>query len=340
MTGQHLPAFDLVPMWEQLPDRYGHRDVTGVAVDSRSRVYLFTRFNSQVLVYEPDGTFVTAWGHDLFHTAHGLTIGPDDRVYCVDAGDHSIRVFSTDGAPIMTIGVPGEASDTGYNWSPGKPVDVHPVECVLHGGGPFNRCTNLAVAPTGELFVSDGYGNCRVHRFTRDGELIASWGEVGTGPGQFHLPHGILVDREGRVLVADRENDRIQLFDYDGEFLDQWTDVQRPCDMALDAEGRVYVAELWRPKGKKSFVHGTTKVDQPGRVSILSPAGSVLTRWTADPEDRAAPGSFIAPHAVAVDSQGSVYVAEVTYSFAIAPGWVSPEAGDHQIQKFRRIDAA
>lgn len=335
-----VPQFTLVPDWERLPPSLAHRDVTGVAVDSRDRVYLFTRFDNQVLVYEPDGRFVRAWGHGVFHTAHGLTIGPDDRVYCVDAGDHSIRVFTLDGDPLMTIGVPGEASDTGYDWAPGKPFDVHPCECVLHGAGPFNRCTNLAVAPTGELFVSDGYGNCRVHRYSADGELIASWGEVGTGPGEFHLPHGILVDREGRVLVADRENDRIQLFDYDGRYLEQWTDIRRPCDMAIDAEGRIYVAELWRPRGKKSFVHGTAAVDQPGRVSILSPDGTPLARWTADPADRAAPGSFVAPHAITVDSQGAVYVAEVTYSFAIAPGWLPAASGGHQIQKFRRAHPA
>jgi hypothetical protein len=335
----NLPDFDLVGEWEQLPPGYPHRDVTAVAVDSHDHVYLFTRFDSRVLVYEPDGRFIRAWGHDIFHTAHGLTIGPDDRVFCVDAGDHSVRVFTLEGEPLMTIGIPGVESDTGYDWAPGKPVDVHPVECVLHGAGPFNRCTNLAVAPTGELFVSDGYGNCRVHRFSAQGDLIASWGEVGSGPGEFRLPHGILVDHQGRVLVADRENDRIQLFDYDGNFLDQWTDIQRPCDMAIDAEGRIYVAELWRPKGKKSFVHGVAETDQPGRVSILSPDGRPLARWTGRPDDRAAPGSFVAPHGITVDSRGAVYVAEVVYSFAVAPGWLPPEAGDHQIQKFRRRQA-
>lgn len=335
----NAPSVELVPDWEQRPARHHHRDVTGVAVDSQDRVYLLTRFDSQVLVYDADGRFLHAWGHDIFHTAHGLTIGPDDRVYCVDAGDHSVRVFTLEGAPLLTIGVPGVASDTGYDWMPGRAVDVHPVECVCHGAGPFNRCTNLAVAPGGDLFVADGYGNCRVHRFSPDGRLLHSWGEVGTGPGQFHLPHGILVDRAGRVLVADRENDRIQLFDQDGTYLDQWTDVRRPCDMAIDAEGRVYVAELWRPAGKRSFVHGTAAVDQPGRVSVLAADGTPIARWTGDPQHRAAPGSFVAPHAIAIDSRGSVYVAEVTFSFAIKPGWLPPKAGDHQIQKFRRIAA-
>jgi DNA-binding beta-propeller fold protein YncE len=179
-----------------------------------------------------------------------------------------------------------------------------------------------------------------VHRFTADGELLHSWGEPGSGPGQFRLPHGIRIASDGRVLVADRENDRIQAFDPDGRYIEQWTDVQRPCDLAIDRNGLVYVAELWRPRGKKSFVHGVAAEDQPGRVSVLDPRGRPLARWGASSGPRHAPGNFIAPHAIALDSRGDVYVAEVTYSFGIRPGWVSPEHGAHQIQKFiRREDA-
>jgi len=328
------PVFDVNADWERIPAGISHRDVTGVAVDSMDRVYLFTRYPHRVLVYDRDGHYLGRWGDDIFSMAHGLTIGPDDRVYCVDNGDHSIRVFTLDGEPIMTLGVPGQASDTGYD--PKPPYDVHACECIRYPGGPFNRCTNLAVAPNGELYVADGYGNCRVHRFTADGELIQSWGEIGTGPGEFHLPHGIGCDAEGRVLVCDRENDRIQIFSPDGEFLDQWTDVQRPCDLAIDADGLVYVAELWRPKGKKSFVHGEMLEDKPGRVTVLDRDGRVLDRWGGSSENRQAPGNFIAPHAITVDSRGDVYVAEVTFSFALHPGWIDEAHAGHQIQKFTR----
>lgn len=333
-AAETIPAFDVAADWERLPTGVSHRDVTGVAVDSQDRVYLFVRFPHRVLVYERDGTFVRSWGDDIFKMAHGLTIGPDDRVYCVDNGDHSIRVFTLEGAPIMTLGVPGQASDTGYD--PKPPYEVHACECIAYPGGPFNRCCNLAVAPSGELYVADGYGNCRVHRFSADGELIQSWGEIGTGPGEFHLPHGIGCDAAGRVLVCDRENDRIQVFSPDGVFLDQWTDVQRPCDLAIDRDGLIYVAELWRPKGKKSFVHGEMLEDHPGRVTVLSPDGQVLDRWGGSPEFHHTPGNFIAPHGITVDSRGDVYVAEVPYSFAIRPGWIPAEQGDHQIQKFVR----
>lgn len=328
------PAFDVDADWERIPAGIGHRDVTGVAVDSQDRVYLFTRYPHRVLVYDRDGNYLRHWGDDIFSMAHGLTIGPDDRVYCVDNGDHSIRVFTLEGEPIMTMGVPGQASDTGYD--PKPPYEVHACECIRYPGGPFNRCTNLAVAPSGELYVADGYGNCRVHRFSADGTLIQSWGEIGTGPGEFHLPHGIGCDAEGRVLVCDRENDRIQIFSPDGDYLDQWTDIQRPCDLAIDADGLVYVAELWRPKGKKSFVHGEMLEDKPGRVTVLDRNGAVLDRWGGSSEHRHTPGNFIAPHAITVDSRGDVYVAEVPYSFALRPGWIDEAHAGHQLQKFTR----
>lgn len=334
LTAATAPAFDAVADWERLPAGVSHRDVTGVAVDSHDRVYLFTRYPHRILVCDPDGGFLRAWGDDVFTMAHGLTIGPDDRVYCVDNGDHSIRVFTLAGEALMTLGVPGRASDTGYD--PRPPYEVHACECIRHPGGPFNRCTNLAVAPSGELYVADGYGNCRVHRFTADGALVQSWGAIGTGPGEFHLPHGIACDAEGRVLVCDRENDRIQIFSPDGAYLDQWTDVQRPCDLAFDADGLAYVAELWRPKGKKSFVHGEMLEDRPGRVSVLDSGGRVLARWGGSSAARHLPGNFVAPHGIAVDSRGDVYVAEVPYSFAIRPGWIPEAEGGAQIQKFVR----
>ncbi|BCB90985.1 peptidyl-alpha-hydroxyglycine alpha-amidating lyase family protein [Phytohabitans suffuscus] len=323
-------SFTVVDGWERPPARVRHRDVAAVDVDGADRVYLFTRYDGQVLVFEPDGTFVRAWGAGLFTTPHGLTVGPDGRVWCVDAGDHSVRAFTPEGDPLLTLGVPGEPSDTGYDG--GAPVRVHSVERVRHPGPPFNRCTNLAVGPGGDLYVADGYGNCRVHRFAPDGRLLRSWGEVGTGPGQFHLPHGIAVTPEGLVLVADRENDRIQVFDGDGGHLDSWTGVRRPCDLAVAAGGTVYVAELWRPAGTRSFVEGPAEQDRPGRVSVLDGGGAVLDRWTD--------AGFIAPHGIAVDSRGAVYVAEVTYSFGIRPGLVPADRAGQQLRKFVPTEAA
>jgi hypothetical protein len=181
------------------------------------------------------------------------------------------------------------------------------------------------------LYVTDGYGNCKVHHFAPSGELIESWGEPGTGPGQFHLPHGLCVATDGRVFVADRENDRLQVFTPAGRFLEQWTDVQRPTNLTMDGEGNLYVAELWWRVGDRSLVHGETVADRPGRVSVFDATGRLVARWGG--ADRCAPGNFVAPHDLCVDSLGDLYVAEVTHSHGGPTGLVTSEC--HTLQKFR-----
>jgi len=299
--------------------------VDGVATDSRNRVYLLTRGDARIIVYERDGTFVTSWGEDVFTPrTHGICIGPDDAVWTVDDGDHTVRKFTPDGKQLMLIGTPGVASDTGY--------DGKSVQSIKRGGPPFNRPTDVAIAPNGDLYVVDGYGNARVHHFTAAGKLVRSWGEPGAGPGQFNLPHAVFVLLDGRVMVADRENDRIQFFSPEGKYLDQWTHVQRPTDIYVDREGLVYVSELWWRVGQSSFVHGPIKYDLPGRVSVLDLNGNVLLRWCS--ADRCAAGNFIAPHTLCVDSRGDLYVGEVTYTYAVKNGLVPADA--HTFQKFMR----
>jgi hypothetical protein len=338
MTTQTI-EFELVEDWEQKPDDIQHKDVAAVAVDSQGRVYLHTRHDDQTLVYDGDGNFIQAWGLGVFGNAHGITIGPDDSVWCVDNRDHVVRKFTTDGELLQTLGTPGVASETGYGRRTGDgPAKIHHNETIQQVAGPFNSCTNIAIAPNGELYVADGYGNARVHRFTAEGELIQSWGEIGTEPGEFHLPHGIWVDRESHVIVADRENDRLQFFNADGEYLDMWTDVLRPTQVIADDDGYVYVSELWRPcePGQGSFVHGLATEDMPGRVSVFDASGRVVARWGADSDNRCAPGNFIAPHDLTLDGEGNLYVAEVAGTFGVSLGRVGPECADHQIQKFRR----
>lgn len=314
--------YELVEGWEQLPPGYRHLDVVDAAVDSSDRVYILTRSDARVIVYEPDGRFVTSWGEELFTPrTHAITVGPDDSVYCVDEGDHVVHKFTPDGELLLTIGTRGVASDTGYD---GRLDSIRP------GGPPFNRPTDVAVAPSGDLYVSDGYGNARVHRYAADGRHIQSWGEPGTGPGQFNLPHGLWVAPDGRVLVADRENDRIQCFSPTGEFLSQWTHVQRPTAVFIDRQGLVYVAELWWRPGQRSFVHGEITDDKFARVCVLDLDGAVLARWGTD--EPSAPGSLCAPHGLCADSRGDVYVAEVTYTFAGRAGLVPADC--HTFQKF------
>jgi DNA-binding beta-propeller fold protein YncE len=316
------PTYEAVTGWERLPTGYQHPDVAAVAVNSKGRVYLFCRSEHPVMIYERDGSFVGSWGEGVFTMrTHGITIGPDDSVYCTDDAGHSVRKFTPDGKLLFALGdKAGKPSDSGYDGSN--------LTTVARGAPPFNRPTNLAVAPNGDLFVSDGYGNARVHRFSSTGELLASWGEPGTGPGQFMLPHGIAVDAAGNVFVCDRESDRIQVFTAEGRFLREITDVQRPTQIVL-ARGLMYVSELvWRV-GQRSFRNGPIERELPSRVSVLDANGTVLTRIGG--LEPCAAGSFCAPHGLAVDSNGDLYVAEVTNTIGVKPGLVPADC--HTLQK-------
>ncbi len=321
MTASSAPSYRIVEGWEQLPRGYEHRDVAGVAVDLEDRVFLICRGDHPVIVYDREGRFVRSWGEGEFtYRTHGITIGPDNAVYCTDDGNHTVRKFTPEGKLLLTLGTMNTPSDTGY--------DGKDYLTIRRPGGPFNRPTNVAIAPRGELYISDGYGNCRVHQFSPRGELKRSWGVPGAGPGQFHLPHGIAVAADGRVFVCDRENDRIQIFSPDGEYLTEWTDTQRPTHVVFDAQGRAYVSELWWHPGQTSPRHGAIREARHGRLSVYDRDGRVLARWGTP--DATAPGSFAAPHGLAVDSAGAIYVAEVTWTFAISRGL----PGGHTFQKF------
>src|ERR671935_567767 len=303
--------------WERLPAGLAHRDVAAVAVDSRDRVYLATRVRSCIFVYERDGRFVRTWGEGIFtDRLHGLTMHPDGSLFVVDDAGHAVRHFTVDGKELAPIGPVGKPSDTGYDGSN--------LATVMRAAGPYNRPTNVAVAPNGDLYVSDGYGNARVHHFSPDGRLIRSWGEPGRGPGQFKISHGICVLPDGRVLVCDRENDRIQIFSDDGKFVGEWSDMRRPTHLVLGPDGLLYVAELWWRKGLKRPNGDEVKEDLYGRVSILDTDGKVQARIGGGPANT--PGNFTAPHGIAVDSRGDVYVAEVTWTIGVSAGVVADGA--------------
>ena len=255
-------TYEVLEGWEQLPPGYEHRDVAGVAVDLEDRVFLICRGEHPIIMYDPSGKFLGSWGEgDFTYRTHGITVGPDNSVYCTDDGNHTVRKFTPEGKLLMTLGTMNEPSDTGY--------DGKDSVNIPRAAGPFNRPTNIAIGPKGDLYVSDGYGNCRVHQFAPNGELKRSWGTSGKGPGQFHLPHGIAVAADGRVFVCDRENDRIEIFSPDGEYVSEWTDTQRPTHIVFDDKGRAYVSELWWHKGQTSQRHGPITTPRPGRVSVF-----------------------------------------------------------------------
>lgn len=332
-------------LWAQAVERGAALggDVADVAVDAADRVYLLCRHPQGVYVFEPDGRFVAAWGAgDLSSRPHGITIGLDGNVHVVDEDDHSVRRFSPSGRLLGVLGESGRPSDTGADW--GIRDFKARIGSIRRGGPPFNHPTKLAVAPNGDLYVSDGYANARVHRFSAEGELIASWGEPGTGPGEFHVPHGLLVTADERLVVADRENDRIQVFSLEGAFLEQWTDLRRPAAVTADRSGNLYVCEMASPAGHDSWVHGVVREPIPARVSVFDSSGRLLERFAhgGHPCD---PGNLLAPHGLAVDSSGFVYVAEIAQtSLASGSGGVDPaELGGrhcHVVHRFQPLGSA
>jgi DNA-binding beta-propeller fold protein YncE len=318
-------GYQVLDQWQSLPDGWNWPEVAAVATDSRDRVFVFNRGERPVVIFDRDGTCQAAWGTGLFTRPHGIFIDPDDCVFCTDDLDHTVRKFTPDGTLLFTLGTSGQPSETGAS-----SVDYR---TIVRAGPPFHYPTNLALAPTGEIYISDGYGNARIHKFSTDGRLLHSWGEPGSGPGQFQVPHGIAVDADGTVYVADRENSRVQLFTGDGTYLSSWTDVARPCQVCIDASGDVYVAELGFRAGMWPGTTAPTANATGGRLSIFDRRGQLQARWGGG-DDPCAPGDFFAPHDVCVDSCGDIYVAEVVYSAGANRGLVS--ANCHTLQKFVR----
>jgi hypothetical protein len=283
-----------------------------VAVDSKDHVYVFTRGEHPMIVFDRDGNFLRSWGEGLFKRAHGITIGPDDEVWLTDDGNHTIRKFTPEGKLLLIIG------------DPDKPA-------TLQGGRPFNRPTHVALCPrTGEIYISDGYGNSRVHKYDPKGRHLFSWGEPGTDPGCFNLPHNIATDAEGLVYVADRENHRIQIFDSQGRYLAQWNNLHRPCGLFADRRngGLFYVGELGTGLAVNAAVPNLGN-----RVSILSMKGELVGR-IGDRFAGEGPGQFVAPHGVTTDSRGDLYVAEVSYT--IKGRHENPPREIRCLQKFAR----
>ena len=288
-SGDYIYRVD--PQWGRLPDGWDLRDVAAVAVDRKDNVYVFNRGAHPMIVFDRDGNFLRAWGENIFSRAHGIHIGPDETLYCTDDGDHTMRACSLDGKVVMTIGIPGKPSP-------------------FMAGEPFHRCTHTALSPQGDLYVSDGYGNARVHKYAPDGRLLFSWGEPGADPGQFNIPHNICCDADGWVYVADRENHRVQVFDGNGRYETQWHNMHRPCGLCMEtgADPLCYIGEL----GPGMKINRETPNLGP-RISILNNKGELLAR-IGDIHRGMAPNQFLAPHGLAVDSYGDIYVGEVSYT--------------------------
>lgn len=280
--------------WGNLPEGWFYKEATSVDVDSKDNVYVFNRGNHPVIVFDSEGNVVRTWGEDgVFTNPHAVTIAPDDTVWCVDNFDHSIRQFTPEGRPLLTLNERKQHSPT-------------------MSGDPFCRPTRVAIDPrNGEILVSDGYGNARVHRYTPDGkQLIQSFGSPGTDPGAFNLVHDIAVDADGMIYIADRENRRIQVFDPKGDVQACWYGFSRSAAIHL-AGGIAYVGEYYAGGGESGSYRNAGHLGP--RVSVTNMEGSILARLGEEPfGDK--PGRFYAPHGLSTDSEGNIYVAEVSFA--------------------------
>jgi DNA-binding beta-propeller fold protein YncE len=269
-----------------------------------------------VLVFDSAGALLSAWERGPIRAPHGIAIGRDDQVIVVDDLGHAVHTFSSTGRLLSTL-----ASQR----QPAELEQVRQVLDVTSAGPPFNLPTGAAFGSDGRLYVSDGYGNARVHVFDSSGALCASWGEPGAGSGQFSLPHGVWIDGE-LVYVSDRMNRRVQLFSLDGEPRGEWPDLRWPNNLCIDQEGYVYVAEL----GAR-WLHGRTgeQAQPAARISVRDRAGRMLAGWELDGKR----GLFAAPHGIAIDSRGDLYVSEV--SFAYTRGAAPPDTP--VLRKYGRV---
>lgn len=311
LLGDGTHTYEELPAWGELPDGWEYKDVVDIAVDADDRVYVFNRGGHPVIVFEADGRYVTSWGEGLFTRPHGLTIAADKAhgqvLYCVDDTGHWIGKFSLDGELLMQIGTRDQGAPR-------------------RSGKPFHQPTKVALDPaSGDLYIADGYGNARIHKYSAAGEHLFSWGDYGTDPGQFNFPHSVCTDGAGKVYVADRENHRVQVFDREGRHLDQWDGLHRACGLHIAAD-TAYVGQI--------LTHLDVNEGDPNLgacVTVHDLEGKRLARL-GDALPGEGPGQFTAPHSVAVDSRGDLYVGEVAWS-AYGSRFDPPKTGVRCLRK-------
>ena len=257
-----------------------------------------------ILKFDSSGKLVKSFGQGMLIFAHGITVDRDGNIWVTDGQDNGpqaargapprpgppaeatrgnqVYKFSPEGKLLMTLGKPGGAAEPDYFYQP----------------------DDVLVAPNGGIFVSEGHGgaNSRILKFTKDGKLIKTIGKKGSGPGEFDVPHGLAMDSQGRLFVADRGNNRIQILDQDGKFIDQWPQFSRPSGIAIRNDV-LYVAD-----SESGSVAPNHKEWKRG-IRIGSVKDGKVTAFIPDPNENATGTS--AAEGVAVDPQGNVFGAEV-----------------------------
>lgn len=271
-TGEY--KYEKVSDWPIMPKYWSFGAASDGAVNSLDEVYIFSRGKHPLTIWDTEGNFISSWGEGTFSAnPHGIYIAPNDNVWLIDRDYHIASEYSPGGELLRTLGEKLAPSPS-------------------FQGLPFNMPSGLAIASDGSMFVSDGYGGHRVHKFNAQGELLYSWGKQGSGPGEFALLHNIWVDSRDRVIICDRENDRLQFFTTEGVFLEEWTNMQKPGDVWISND-IIYVVEQGPGTG----------------VSIWTLDGDLITRWRGS--EGSGLGTILSGHGICVDSAGSIYVAEI-----------------------------
>lgn len=256
--------------WPTLPPGWNFGETAGVAVDGKGHVYVFHRGENPIMEFAPDGRLVRSWGEGMFIRAHAIRVDPEGNIWTVDNDTHQVLKMDPSGRVRMVLGRHGQSGETDEL---------------------FNRPTDVAFGPNGEIYVSDGYGNSRVVKFSKQGRYITAWGKPGKGEGEFDTPHAVAVDQQGRVYVGDRENYRVQIFDADGKFLTQWKHVGSPWGLQLHSDGTLFMSD-----GHNDRI---LKMDLDGKV--LGTFG----------RNGRMPGDLSFPHHLGVDAEGNVFAAEI-----------------------------
>ncbi len=299
------PVYKVDPSWPQKPKGYQWGAVSGIAVDSKDQVYVFTRANPPVQVYGIDGKFIRAWGEKTIGRAHHIKIGPEGNVWVADIGNHTVQKYTPEGKLLLTIGI------TGY---PGRD-EKH-----------LNMPTDMAIAANGDIFISDGYGNARVMHYDKSGKYLNQWGDWGHKPGRFNLPHAIAIDSKNRIYVADRNNVRVQVFDSEGKFLDEWKNLIVPWGFHVTKEDEIWICGSspmqWR---ESDHALGCPPKDQI--CMKFNPEGRLL-QFVSIPkgvDGLERPGEVNWVHCIAFDPQGNMYLGDIIGRRAQKFNLISPQ---------------
>jgi len=301
-----------VENWAKLPDGRSWGSTSGVGIDpDGTSVWVAERCGAfappslmkpgtpfacdgsnlpPILKFDASGTLVKSFGTGLLLFPHGLTVDREGNVWVTDGlgkdgKGHQVFKFSPDGKVLLTLGKAGVAGD---------------------GPDEFNAPSAVVVAPNGDIFVADGHGgntNARIVKFNKDGKFIKTWGKKGAGPGEIDIPHAIAMDSRGRLFLGDRQNNRIQIFDQDGNYLDQWPQFSRPSGVFIDKSDVIYVADSWSESVAKNH-DGWKRGIRVGRVS-----DGAVTAFIPDPVEKTTGTS--AAEGVAADANGNIFGAEV-----------------------------